>query len=55
MDLVWNIEGLNGKYAVAGTQKEAGGYGKSLKEDYAIFLWSQCGYGRAWRSHSLER
>ena len=33
----WGIEGLNGKFPVAGTQKEAGGYGASLKQDYRYF------------------
>ena len=31
------IEGINGQYAVNGKKKEAGGYGKSLKEDYRFF------------------
>jgi len=31
------IESLNGKFLVKGKQKEAGGYGKSLKEDYRFF------------------
>ena len=33
----FGIEGLNGKYPVNGKQKEAGGYGASLKEDYRYF------------------
>src|SRR5687767_11295166 len=33
----WGIESLNGKYPVKGKQKEAGGYGASLKEDYRFF------------------
>ena len=32
-----SIENLNGKFLVKGKQKEAGGYGKSLKEDYRFF------------------
>ncbi len=39
----WGIEGLNGKFAVHGTQKEAGGYGKSLKEDYRFFYGASVG------------
>ena len=31
---------------VKGKQKEAGGYGASLKEDYRYFLWRPCRYGR---------
>jgi len=31
------IESMNGKFLVKGKQKEAGGYGKSLKEDYRFF------------------
>lgn len=38
-----NIEGLNGKYAVNGKTKEAGGYGKSLKEDYRFFYGASVG------------
>ncbi len=37
------IEGLNGKYAVNGKTKEAGGYGKSLKEDYRFFYGASVG------------
>lgn len=33
----WGIEKLNGKYLVNGKQKESGGYGASLKEDYRYF------------------
>jgi hypothetical protein len=36
--LITNVENVftvdNGKHPVNGIQKEAGGYGKSLKEDY---------------------
>ncbi len=38
-----NIENLNGKYQVNGKTKEAGGYGKSLKEDYRYFYGSAVG------------
>ena len=33
----WNIESINGKFVAKGTEKEPGGYGKSLKEDYRLF------------------
>ena len=39
----FGIEGLNGKYAVNGKQKEAGGYGASLKEDYRYFYGANVG------------
>jgi choline dehydrogenase-like flavoprotein len=47
----WGIEGMNGKYLVKGTQKEAGGYGKSLKEDYRFFYG--CGVGMAGRGEAI--
>jgi choline dehydrogenase-like flavoprotein len=37
------IEGLNGKYPVNGKTKEAGGYGKTLKEDYRFFYGASVG------------
>ena len=37
------IQGLNGQYAVNGKKKEAGGYGKSLKEDYRFFYGASVG------------
>jgi choline dehydrogenase-like flavoprotein len=37
------IENMNGKYLVHGKQKEAGGYGKSLKEDYRFFYGASVG------------
>ncbi|MBG9378303.1 GMC family oxidoreductase [Panacibacter sp. DH6] len=39
----WGIENLNGTYKVKGKQKEAGGYGASLKEDYRFFFGSHVG------------
>ena len=39
----WGIEKLNGKFAVKGKQKEAGGYGASLKEDYRYFYGAHIG------------
>ena len=47
----WGIEGLNGTYPVNGTQKEAGGYGKSLKEDYRYFYGA--GVGMAGRGEAV--
>lgn len=47
----WGIENLNGKYAVKGMQKEGGGYGKSLKEDYRFFYGA--GVGMAGRGEAL--
>lgn len=37
------IQGMNGKYAVNGKKKEAGGYGASLKEDQRFFFGSSVG------------
>jgi choline dehydrogenase-like flavoprotein len=45
------MEGLNGKYAVNGVQKEAGGYGKSLKEDVRFFYGA--GVGMAGRGEAI--
>ena len=39
----WGIEKLNGAYKVKGVQKEAGGYGASLKEDYRYFYGAHVG------------
>ena len=47
----FNIENLNGKYAVNGKQKEAGGYGSSLKEDYRYFYGA--GVGMAGRGEAI--
>lgn len=49
----WGIEGLNGKYLVKGKQKEPGGYGKSLKEDYRYFYG--IGVGMAGRGEAIPR
>ncbi len=46
-----NIQDLNGKYPVNGVQKEAGGYGKSLKEDYRHFYGA--GVGMAGRGEAI--
>lgn len=45
------IERMNGKYAVAGKKKEAGGYGASLKEDIRYF-WG-AGVGMAGRGEAI--
>lgn len=39
----WGMESLNGMFPVNGVQKEAGGYGKSLKEDVRFFYGAQIG------------
>jgi choline dehydrogenase-like flavoprotein len=47
----FGVEGMNGKYQVNGTQKEAGGYGKSLKEDHRFFYGA--GVGMAGRGEAM--
>lgn len=47
----FGMEGLNGKFPVHGKQKEAGGYGKSLKEDVRYFYGA--GVGMAGRGESI--
>jgi len=49
----WDIQNNNGKYLVKGQQKEAGGYGKSLKEDYRFFYGA--GVGMAGRGEAIPR
>jgi choline dehydrogenase-like flavoprotein len=49
----FGMEGLNGKYAVHGKQKEAGGYGASLKEDVRFFYGA--GVGMAGRGEAIPR
>lgn len=39
----FGMEGQNGKFQVNGKQKEAGGYGASLKEDYRYFYGASVG------------
>ena len=39
------MENLNGKYAINGKTKEAGGYGASLKEDVRYFYGANVGFG----------
>ena len=49
----WGIENLNGTYKVKGKQKEAGGYGASLKEDYRYFFGAHV--GMAGRGEAIPR
>lgn len=48
------IEKLNGRFLVKGTQKEAGGYGKSLKEDYRFFYGASVGMAGRGEALALE-
>ncbi len=47
----FGTEQMNGKYAVNGTKKEAGGYGASLKEDVRFFYGA--GVGMAGRGEAI--
>ena len=49
----WGIENLNGTYKIKGKQKEAGGYGASLKEDYRYFFGAHV--GMAGRGEGIAR
>ena len=49
----WGIENSNGKFAVNGKTKEAGGYGASLKEDYRYFYGAHV--GMAGRGEGIAR
>jgi len=49
----WGIENLNGTYKIKGKQKEAGGYGASLKEDYRYFFGAHL--GMAGRGEAIAR
>jgi choline dehydrogenase-like flavoprotein len=49
----WGIENLNGAYKIKGQQKEAGGYGASLKEDYRYFFGAHV--GMAGRGEGIAR
>ena len=49
----WGIENLNGTYKIKGKQKEAGGYGASLKEDYRYFFGAHV--GMAGRGEAVAR
>lgn len=48
------IEGLNGRFPVKGVQKEAGGYGASLKEDQRFFYGAGVGMSGRGESIALE-
>lgn len=50
----FGIESMNGKFLVKGKQKEAGGYGKSLKEDYRFFYGASVGMAGRGEALSLE-
>jgi choline dehydrogenase-like flavoprotein len=50
----WGIENANGKYEVNGQKKEAGGYGKSLKEDYRFFYGASIGMAGRGEAIPLE-
>ena len=47
----FGMEGMNGRFAVKGKQKEAGGYGASLKEDIRFFYGA--GVGMAGRGEAV--
>jgi len=50
----FNIENVNGKHVVNGKQKEAGGYGKSLKEDIRFFYGARVGMAGRGEAIPLE-
>ncbi len=50
----FGIESQNGQYEVNGKKKEAGGYGKSLKEDYRYFYGASVGMGGRGEAIPLE-
>ena len=50
----FGIEDQNGKFLVKGQQKEAGGYGKSLKEDYRFFYGAGVGMAHQHVSRALD-
>ncbi|HTD42317.1 MAG TPA: GMC family oxidoreductase [Mucilaginibacter sp.] len=49
----WDIQNLNGAYKIHGKQKDAGGYGASLKEDYRYFFGAHV--GMAGRGEGIAR
>jgi len=49
----WDIQNLNGMFRIHGKQKEAGGYGASLKEDYRYFFGAHV--GMAGRGEGIAR
>jgi len=50
----FGVENLNGKFAVNGKKKEAGGYGASLKEDNRFFYGANVGMAGRGESIALE-
>lgn len=50
----WGIENLNGTYKIKGKQKEAGGYGASLKEDYRYFFGAHVGMAGRGEAVAME-
>jgi choline dehydrogenase-like flavoprotein len=50
----WGIENLNGAYKIKGKQKEAGGYGASLKEDYRYFFGAHVGMAGRGEAVAME-
>jgi choline dehydrogenase-like flavoprotein len=50
----FGMESLNGKYMVKGKQKEAGGYGASLKEDVRFFYGASIGMAGRGEAIALE-
>ena len=50
----WDIQDINGKYAVRAKKKDAGGYGKSLKEDYRFFYGASVGMAGRGEALALE-
>jgi choline dehydrogenase-like flavoprotein len=48
------IQEMNGKWLVNGQKKEAGGYGKSLKEDYRYFYGARVGMAGRGEALSVE-
>jgi choline dehydrogenase-like flavoprotein len=49
----WGIEELNGRFRIKGKDKQPGGYGISLKEDYRFFFGSHV--GMAGRGEAIAR
>jgi choline dehydrogenase-like flavoprotein len=50
----FGVESMNGKFLVKGKQKEAGGYGKSLKEDQRFFYGATVGMAGRGEALALE-
>lgn len=50
----FNVQNYNGKFMVNGKEKEAGGYGSSLKEDYRFFYGARVGMAGRGEAIPLE-